>query len=76
MAKALTKDEVMNRLWHYSNRFDVWEVRLDLIEILERHGHDKYYIYIEKFVNLKAIFYLQKKNVIQLKFQVNMNILY
>ena len=46
MAKALTKDEVMNILWHYSNRFDVWEVRSDLIEILERYGHDKYYIYI------------------------------
>ena len=45
MIKALTNDEVTNILWHYSNWFDVWEVRSDLIEILERYGHNKYYIY-------------------------------
>ena len=43
-AKALTDDEVMNILWNYSNWLDVWEVRPDLNEILERHGHDKYYM--------------------------------
>ena len=57
MAKRLTNDEVMNISWHYSNRFDVWEVKPDLIEILERYGHNKYYIYIEKFANLKTICY-------------------
>ena len=34
-------DVVMNQSWHYSNCCDVLEVRPDLIEILERHGHDK-----------------------------------
>ena len=45
MAEALTNNAVMNLSLHYSNRFDVWEVRPDLTEILERHGHNKYYIY-------------------------------
>ena len=35
----------MNISWRYSNQFDVWGVRPDLIEILERCGHDKCYIY-------------------------------
>ena len=49
MIEALTNDAVMNLSLHYSNRFDVWEVRPDLIEILERHGHNKYYIYRKIF---------------------------
>ena len=54
MAEALTNNAVMNLSLHYSNRFDVWEVRPDLIEILERHGHNKYYTYrkIFRFKNL------------------------
>ena len=47
MAEALTNDAVMNLSWYYSNQFDVWEVGPDLTEILERYGHNKYYIYIE-----------------------------
>ena len=47
MAEALTNDAVMNLSWYYSNQFDVWEVGPDLIGILERYGHNKYYIYIE-----------------------------
>ena len=49
MAEALTNDAVMNLSWHYLNWFDVWEVRSDVIEILERHGHNKYYIYRKIF---------------------------
>ena len=37
-------DAVMNQSWHYSNCYDVSEVRPDIIEILERHGDDKYCI--------------------------------
>ena len=35
----------MNRSRYYSNRYDVWEVKPDLIEILESHGDDKYLIF-------------------------------
>ena len=38
MAANYTKyndDVVMNQSWHYSNCCDVWEVRPDLVEILE-----------------------------------------
>ena len=45
MAEALTNNAVMNLLGHYSNWYDVWEVRTDLIEIMKRHGHNKCYIY-------------------------------
>ena len=52
----------MNLLQHYSNRFGEWDVRLDLTEILERHGDNKYYIYrkicqFKNFTNFKKIFY-------------------
>ena len=61
-AEALTNDAVMNLLRHYSNRFGEWDVRLDLTEILERHGDNKYYIYrkicqFKNFTNFKKIFY-------------------
>ena len=42
MVEALTNNAVMNLLWHYSNWFDVWEIRPDLIEIFERYGHILY----------------------------------
>ena len=45
MTEELTNNAVMNLSWYYSNWFDVWEVRPDLTEILERFGHNKYYIY-------------------------------
>ena len=60
MAKALTNDEVMNILWQYSNWFDVWEVRSDLIEILERYGHNKCYIY-RKICQFKNYLLLRKE---------------
>ena len=55
MVEALTNNAVMNLLWHYSNWFDVWEIRPDLIEIFERYGHNKYYIYRKlcQFKNLR-----------------------
>ena len=55
MATNYTKyndDVVMNQSWHYSNRYDVLEVRPDLIEISERHGNDKYRIF-RKILKLK-----------------------
>ena len=60
MAGALTNDAVINLLWHYSNRFDVWEVRPDLIEILERYGHNKCYIY-RKICQFKNYLLLTKE---------------
>ena len=49
---------VMNQSWHYSNCCDVWEVRPDLVEILEI------------FYSLKTTFYYQNKNNSQPKYQI------
>ena len=72
MAANYTKyndDVVMNQSWHYSNCYDVWEVRPDLIEILEKHDDDKYCI-LEKLYSLKTTFYYQRKKNSQPKYQV------
>ena len=50
----------MNQSWHYSNHYDVWGVRSDLIEMLERHGDDKYCIFWKILVQ-KLPFIIRRK---------------
>ena len=62
MAANYTKyddDVVMNQSWHYSKCYDVWEVRPDLTEILERH-HDKCHIF-RKIIQFKNYLLLSEE---------------
>ena len=63
MAANYTKyddDVVMNQSWHYSKCYDVWEVRPELTEILERHGDDKYHIF-RKIIQFKNYLLLSEE---------------
>ena len=62
MAGNYTKyddDVVMNQSWHYSKCYDVWEVRPDLTEILERHD-DKCHIF-RKIIQFKNYLLLSEE---------------
>ena len=59
-AKYDDDDVVMNQSWHYSKCYDVWEVRLELTEILERHGDDKYHIF-RKIIQFKNYLLLSEE---------------
>ena len=59
-AKYDDDDVVMNQSWHYSKCYDVWEVRPELTEILERHGDDKYHIF-RKIIQFKNYLLLSEE---------------
>ena len=52
---------IINQSWHFSNRYDVWEVRPNLIEILERHGDNKY-CFFRKILQFKNWLLLSEEN--------------
>ena len=46
---VLSRNEIENVASHYARSYEVEDWLVDLEEIVERHGHDHFYIYWKAF---------------------------